>query len=129
MLSRDLIRATMDIMPSERLIRHEWNKHGTCSGLDPEGYFALAREAFTAFRTPPGYGTPASTINVKPAAYKQALLEANPSWTARGVALICSGRFLQEVRVCLDKNLRPRACGSGVRDRCSVPEMIVRPLR
>lgn len=128
-LGQALIRDTMDIMPSERLIRHEWAKHGTCSGLSPADYFALTRKAFGVFQTPAGYGTPTSAIYVSPAKYKQAILEANPSLNARNVAVICSGRFLQEVRICLDKNLNPRPCGSGVRDRCKVPEMIVRPLR
>lgn len=129
MPSRQLMQSVMDIMPSEGLIRHEWKKHGTCSGLSPEDYFALARRAFAAFQTPAGYGTPSTTLNVTPAAYKKAVLDANPTLSARSVAVICSGRFLQEVRVCLDKNLNPRPCGSGVRDRCNVPEMIVRPLR
>ncbi|MCW5963161.1 MAG: ribonuclease T2 [Bryobacterales bacterium] len=128
-LSPTTIRSMMDIMPSERLIRHEWRKHGTCSGLAPNDYFALTRKAFSVFQTPSGYGTPESAINVKPASYKQAILDANPSLNARTIAVICSGRFLQEVRICLDKNLQARPCGSGVRDRCNVPEMIVRPLR
>ena len=33
----------LDIMPSKRLIFHEYRKHGTCSGLGVDGYFDLAR--------------------------------------------------------------------------------------
>lgn len=41
--------------PPER--RHEWVKHGTCSGLSPDAYFA---EALNALRFLPGdRGTPA----------------------------------------------------------------------
>ena len=45
------------------LARHEWTKHGTCSGLTPESYFA---EALRAFKLLPGdRGTPALiTANV-----------------------------------------------------------------
>ena len=123
------MRGVLDIMPSRGLIRHEWAKHGTCSGLKPEDYFAAARKAFEQFRAPAGYGTPDTQINVSPSKYESAWLAANPGLNASGVAVVCSGRFLQEVRICLDKNLKPRACGSDVRDRCRVPEMIVRPLR
>lgn len=128
-LAASVTQPMMDIMPSQRLIQHEWQKHGTCSGYNPKGYFDLARRAFEAFQTPSGYGSPSSEIYVSPARYKQAVIDANPLLSQRSVAVICSGRFLQEVRVCLDKNLQPRSCGSGVRDRCSAKEIIVRPLR
>jgi len=36
-----LVDGMLDIMPSPTLVRHEWAKHGSCSGLDPAGYFAL----------------------------------------------------------------------------------------
>jgi ribonuclease T2 len=128
-LPQSVITKMMDIMPSAGLIRHQWRKHGTCSGLTPEDYFAATRKAFDSFAAPEGYGTPDSTLNVSPAVYKQAVLAANPALNDQNTVTICSGRFLQEVRICLDKELRPRRCGSGVRDRCNVPEMIVRPLR
>lgn len=119
----------MDIMPSERLIQHEWRKHGTCSGYSAKDYFALARKAFTAFTAPKAYGSPSSEVYVSPSGYKQAVLAANPQLSQRSVAVMCSGRYLQEVRVCLDKNLQPRDCGRDVRDHCSAKEIIVRPLR
>jgi len=37
---------------------------------------------------------------------------ANRNFTEQNFALMCKGRFLSEVRVCLDKDLNPRACGS-----------------
>lgn len=128
-LTGQLIEQTLDIMPSRMLIRHEWTKHGTCSGLTPASYFALARKAFSQFRTPADYGEPDRLIYVSPARYKTAWMEANPALNASEFAVLCSGRFLREVRICLDKNLNPRTCGTGVRDRCRVPEMIVQPVR
>jgi ribonuclease T2 len=128
-LPAKVIQDNLDIMPSQGLIRHEWSKHGTCSGLQPAAYFALARKAFNKFRAPSAYGKPDREIYVSPAKYKSAWLDANPGLNSSHFAITCSGRFLQEVRICLDRNLNPRPCGSGVRDRCRVPEMIVRPLR
>ncbi len=128
-LTGKLIQETLDIMPSPRLIRHEWAKHGTCSGLAPATYFALARKAFNQFRAPADYGKPDRQIYVSPARYKSAWMEANPGLNSSEFAITCSGRFLQEVRICLDRNLNPRSCGADVRDRCRVPEMIVQPLR
>lgn len=128
-LSGKVVHDALDIMPSQSLIRHEWSKHGTCSGLTPEAYFALARTAFRQFQAPADYGTPDREIYVSPAKYKTAWMQANTGLQASQFAINCTGRYLQEVRICLDKNLRPRPCGADVRDRCRVPEMIVRPLR
>jgi len=43
-LSADLRRRLGDVMPGMRsqLERHQWVKHGSCSGLGPERYFAAA---------------------------------------------------------------------------------------
>lgn len=128
-LNQQTVRSMMDVMPSEGLIRHEWRKHGTCSGMDARGYFAKAREAFTAVRVPPAYRGPAAQVNVRPSEFKRQLDEANPSWKPGSVTILCSGRYLQEVRVCLGKDLKSRQCPASVRDRCSVDEMIVRPVR
>ena len=34
-----------DIYPDPGLLRHEWQTHGTCSGLSPDAFFSLARTA------------------------------------------------------------------------------------
>ena len=38
-LSKSLITGMLDIMPSRSLVRHQWNKHGTCTGLGGDAYF------------------------------------------------------------------------------------------
>jgi ribonuclease I len=40
------------IMPTAALVDHEWNTHGTCSGLSANDYFALMRRIFTGFHVP-----------------------------------------------------------------------------
>jgi ribonuclease T2 len=54
---------------------------------------------------------------------------ANHGLDNRSVRLNCSGRYLSEVRLCLDKNLSPRPCSADVRDTCRAPELILRPVR
>jgi ribonuclease T2 len=123
------IQQTLDIMPSPGLMRHEWSKHGTCSGLTTPQYFARVREAYNAVKIPPEYRSPLKNVVVSPRKLKERFLEVNRVGDASNVAVLCSGRFLQEVRVCLDKDLRPRACGADVRDQCRVQEMIMQPVR
>jgi ribonuclease T2 len=124
-----LVDQMIGIMPSARLIRHEWSKHGTCSGLAAGRYFALVRDAHKSVRVPPEFQAPVRNVMVAPKQLKQRFLDVNKVADASTVAVLCSGRFLREVRVCLDKNLRPRACGKDVRDGCRVTEMIVQPVR
>jgi hypothetical protein len=40
-----MLRDMLDLMPSPGLVRHQLEKHGTCSGLIPEGYFDDTRRA------------------------------------------------------------------------------------
>ena len=37
-LARAIVDEMLDIMPSPRLVFHEWDRHGTCSGLSPKAY-------------------------------------------------------------------------------------------
>src|SRR5215469_16524921 len=41
-----------NIMPDAGLVAHEWDTHGTCSGLDAESYFQLLRRAFGSIKVP-----------------------------------------------------------------------------
>ena len=51
-------------------------------------------------------------------AVSRAIRDSNPRITNRGLAVVCAGPELAEVRVCLSKDLQPTACGGGVRDSC-----------
>jgi len=128
-LSNQIVDRMLPIMPSAALIRHEWRKHGTCSGLEASQYFAKATAAFRGFVIPTGLKAPLKTIYISPRKLKQDLAAANPRLGERGIAVLCNGRYLQEVRACYTKDLQPRECGSGIRDTCRVDELIVRPVR
>jgi len=118
----------LEVMPSTKLVHHEWSKHGTCSGLSPEGYFARARSAFTSVRIPPTYQSPENAFTTDVSGVEQAFREVNAALQPEGIAVRCRGRFLQEVRVCLTRDLQPRACGQDVKDYCR-GESTVRPVR
>jgi ribonuclease I len=59
-----------------------------------------------------------------------AVLAANPGLAKEAVSVTCAGRFLNEIRVCLGKDMKGRACSADVtRQACRVAEIIVQPVR
>lgn len=106
------------IFPSEKLVAHEWQRHGTCSGMTAEEYFKTADSARQSVNIPAQLEPGNRTTTMTAASISKAIRDANPSITNRSLAVTCSGPELAEVRVCLGKDLKPMACGSGVHDAC-----------
>lgn len=120
-----VVEEILPIMPSKKLIRHEWEKHGTCSGKDVSDYFEMVRSAYHSVRIPRDFAEPGQQIDTTAANIRREFVDANPGLQ---MAVACKGKFLQEVRVCLDKDMHSRKCSVAVRDRC--PEnVIMRPTR
>lgn len=124
-----LVKMMLPLMPSPKLIQHEWEKHGVCSGLDVNAYFRQIQNAFAGVKIPDDYRGPLKNIEVAPADVKANFAKANPSYPAAAFRIQCSGRFLSEMRVCLTRDLKGRACGTDVRDSCRDATIILRPVR
>jgi ribonuclease T2 len=126
------VQSMLNIMPSPKLVEHEWEKHGTCSGLSPHDYFEEATEAFENIKIPQQYQAPKSTITTSPAKIAEDFIAANPKFGAQGFSVLCSsnGRYLQEIHACLTKELEGRSCNQEVlREACRSDEVILRPVR
>jgi ribonuclease T2 len=90
------------LYPSTSLFDHEWEKHGTCSGLPPEEYLAFSKAIQEKVAIPAAYRTPEQPVRVTPQQFKEQFAAVNPGLGADGLAVFCSGsgRFLSEMRVC-----------------------------
>jgi ribonuclease T2 len=115
---RATIERTLAFMPSQRLIRHEWRAHGTCSGLDPEAYFTLADRAFASIRIPADLQPTARPGPMNAEDIRQAFVAANPGLESDMLGISCKSGKFSEVRICVDDELQPRRCGSGVGMHC-----------
>lgn len=100
-----------DIYPDAGLLQHEWQTHGTCSGLDPDTFFDKARAATNSFHIPAQLTSLDHQISMPPDAILSLFLESNPSLPRASLALSCGNNFLTAVEVCLDKQLHPMTCG------------------
>jgi ribonuclease T2 len=128
--SRDTVDAMLDVMPSPGLIRHEWQAHGTCSGLKAETYFKIIRKLFDKIRIPEDYRSADRDRMVSPAEVERAFITANPGLDGNEVAVLCDSRRLQEVRICLKKDLSAfRACPEVDRRACRTDRLYMPAAR
>ena len=128
-LDRRIVSAMLDLMPARQLVFHEWDSHGTCSGLGPQAYFDTVRKARAAVNIPQAYVDPPAALTVAPAAVERAFVAANPTLPDDGVTVTCSGKFLSEVRLCLTKDLKFRACADIARHGCRRDRLSMPPVR
>ncbi|WP_199258790.1 ribonuclease T2 family protein [Paracoccus binzhouensis] len=117
--SRRETRAMADVMGSGGLAWYQWKKHGRCSGLPARDYFALTRKAAGAIAIPEPLRRLDRDVTLPAQVVEAAFIEANPALTRDGITVTCRDRALQEVRICLTRELEPRACGVDARRDCS----------
>lgn len=100
-----------DIYPDQGLLQHEWQTHGTCSGLAPDAFFELARQAVHSVAIPTELSSLNRQISMPPAEILSLFTRTNPTLPAASLALSCGNNDLTAVEVCLSKTLQPISCG------------------
>jgi ribonuclease T2 len=111
-LPEAVVRSMLDLTPDLGLVRYEWRKHGTCTGLSPRAYFGMARAAYQRVQAPALGG------NISAREVEDAFIAENPGLSAAGMAISCQDGLLDEVRICLTKELGFRACPEVDRRGC-----------
>lgn len=124
-----LIRGMLDLMPSFGLVIHEWRRHGTCSGLEPEEYFAAIRRAYGRVHIPAEFRNADRPRSMAPAEIEAAFVRENRGLSRNMLAVTCRDGQLQEVRVCLSKDLDFRPCPEVERRSCRSFRIAVPPVR
>jgi ribonuclease T2 len=104
--TRDQIATAIPPFPTENLARYEWRKHGSCSGLGPTGYFALAAQAFGKIKQPATFAVEGEPDRVAPLEIERAFSDANAGLTPDKMSVQCRKGLFQEIRICLSKDLR-----------------------
>lgn len=123
------------LYPSDALFRHEWEKHGTCSGLQPADYLVASRALRDAVTIPDAYRSPPEPFRTTAAQLVEDFLAANPALQGDGLAVWCSdsGRFLRELRVCFTPAGEARPCSAeilrGAAKSCGQANFLVRNVK
>ncbi|QYZ69902.1 ribonuclease T2 family protein [Neotabrizicola shimadae] len=121
--------AMADIMGGAGLAWYQWKKHGRCSGLDPQDYFALMRRAYDSVTLPPVFQRLAQEVELPASVVEDAFLEVNPGLSRDQITVTCDDGMIQEVRLCLTRDLEPRRCGADVIRDCRLKDAVMEPVR
>lgn len=114
----ELVRRIIDLIPSAGLIGHQWRKHGTCTGLSQQDYFAAVREARARVVVPDRFANATTAGKAEPQEVERAFMTLNPGLKRDAIAVTCGDGKLDEVRVCMGKDLAFRACPEVDRQSC-----------
>ena len=127
--SRSDTRDEADLFGSSGSAWHQWNKHGRCSGLSADDYYALSREAYSRVTRPALLRKLTDPVKVPALVIEEAFLEANPGLDADEITITCKAGRIQEARICLTRDLELRACGSDVARDCLMRDALLDPIR
>ena len=123
------VRGMLELMPSRRLVIHEWRKHGTCSGLGPDAYFDKVRQARSAVVIPDQFARIDNYTMVSPNEVEAAFRAANPGLQPDMISVDCDGRRLTEVKICMTRQLVFTRCEEVDRRACRVQRIVMPPMR
>lgn len=122
-----IVRHMSEYFPSKGLIQHEWQKHGTCSGLIASQYFAQVRQAYTSVQVPQRYRRLDHAQSIRVHEIEQDFAQANNA-PAGAFRVSCYAGELVGVEACIDKNLHYQACPRSARE-CRSDQVSLAPTQ
>ena len=125
--SRRESAAMADVMGSGGLAWYQWQKHGRCSGLSAHAYYQAVRDAAAVVDIPPIFRMLPRDIRIEASVIEDAFIETNPDLTRDGITVTCDGQRLDEVRICLTRDLEPRDCAPDSRRDCRAQMLMEAP--
>ncbi len=127
--SRRETSAMADIMGTSGLAWYQWKKHGRCSGLSSDAYFEAARKAYESITRPDILRRLTKPVKVPARVIEAAFLEANPDMEPDQITVTCKAGLIQEVRICLSKDLELRECSAETVRDCTLEDALLEPIR
>ena len=118
-----------DIMGSSGLAWYQWKKHGRCAGLPARDWYATMRRAYGAVTIPEVFEGLNRSVTLPASVVEDAFLESNPGLKPDQITITCDDGMVQEVRLCLTKDLQPRRCGADVIRDCKLRDAVMTPIR
>ncbi|MDZ4310760.1 MAG: ribonuclease T2 [Cypionkella sp.] len=118
-----------DIMGGAGLAFYQWKKHGRCSGLSAKSYYSTMRKAYKSVAIPPIFAKITKDLSVPATVIEDAFAEANPGIARDQMTVTCRQGMIQELRICLTKDLEPRRCGADTIKDCTLKDAGLEAVR
>jgi len=116
----------VSIMPNRSLIQHEWAKHGTCSGLMADDYFAAIDKLYNGLKIPGDFRNPSRSFTASPSDIEQKFGTANQA-TPEAFRISCPENKFAALEICVSKEWKYQACPDTVKE-CHATQAEVLPV-
>lgn len=104
------LQQSLCMTPDERLLVHEWLKHGACMVSDPDVYLRVTRILWRSLRIP-DFDRLSRRERLKAGDIRRAFADANAYWEADMVGLVLSeSGWPKELRLCYGLDFMPTRC-------------------
>ena len=98
-------------------VQHEWDKHGTCTGLSQADYFKKEADAAGEIVIPDDLKNPTAPLSISSDQVKTLFTNSNPEIQAKDLEVIVDGQGqYSEIHICLSKTLEYTSC-EGLADK------------
>jgi ribonuclease T2 len=128
-LNRNIVSGMLDLMPAPNLIFHEWDRHGTCSGLSANAYFETIRKARAVVKIPLQFLELQTPLTVTPQEVEEAFIKSNPDLKPEGISISCRSPRLDDIKICMTRDLQFRDCEENERRSCRRDKLVMPPVR
>jgi ribonuclease T2 len=123
----------LDVMPSKKLIIHEWKKHGSCAGVSQADYFRAVRLLFKKVLVPARYLAPTQDVVTTPSQLVLDFVKTNQGLSADMISVQCGNTKdqarLSELRICLTKTGAFGVCGENEKRQCQAASLVMPKVR
>jgi ribonuclease T2 len=126
-VSSAIVNEMLPLMPSAGLIQHEWQTHGSCSGLNAQDYFSLIRQVRSSIQIPSDFQNAKQDEQKGVSAIEQDFVSANHLSGPGAVRVACYSAEMTEVRLCVTKDGQSRTCSKSVAE-CNTGTVEIRPI-
>jgi len=103
----DVPQGLRNLMPAN-IYRHEWEKHGICSGMSERDYFQKILSLYQSLKIP--IRNTGQDQQISPFALRQQFSQANPGWAMNSFLVQDKSNSLSGVEVCMSRTFAAMAC-------------------